>query len=124
MKQITFENVHYSWSNFGFGLTSSVESLVHFDQKMLRSLPYKRQFQAAITFEVNPDQHETRKLEYTVFEYLSAIGGLSSILVTVSQALGNLDDTHVYVTSAMIGHEDDDQDCNGRKKIEDDRDES
>lgn len=80
-------------------------------------LPYKRQFQAAVTFEIDPDKHEVRKIEYTLFEYLSAIGGLSSIFMSISQTLGHLDDAQVYVTSAMVSDEDGRKDRDGDNKI-------
>lgn len=68
-------------------------------------IPYSRKFQVAITFEIDLTLYEMTKIEYTVFDWLSAIGGLGSILFTISQAFGAFEDAQMYVTSAMIKDE-------------------
>ena len=69
---------------------------------MTRVIPYSRKFQVAITFEIDLTLYEMTKIEYTVFDWLSAIGGLGSILFTISQAFGAFEDAQMYVMSAMI----------------------
>ena len=68
-------------------------------------IPYSRKFQVAITFEIDLTLYEMTKIEYTVFDWLSAIGGLGSILFTISQAFGAFEDAQMYVASAMIRDE-------------------
>ena len=45
----------------------------------------------AITFEIDLTKYEMTRLEFTFFNWLSAVGGLGSIVFAVSNAAGSLD---------------------------------
>ena len=76
-----------------------------------RVLAYDRPFYIAVTFEINSTHYEVIRMELTYFDWLSAVGGLSSIIFSVSQLAGNLESAQMYATSAMFydDHSDDDQ---------------
>ena len=46
----------------------------------------------AITYEIDSTLYESHRIEYTYLDWLTAIGGFSSILFAVSQSVGALDD--------------------------------
>ena len=73
----------------------------------MRILPYIREFQVAITYEIDSTLYESHRIEYTYLDWLASIGGFSSILFAVSQAIGALDDAQMQVTSAMLVQEKD-----------------
>ena len=81
---------------------------------MSRTLPYARKFEVAVTYEIDSTQYESRKIEYTYLDWVAAIGGFSSILFAISNAVGALDNAQMQVTSAMLVPEiaDDDEDEN------------
>ena len=58
--------------------------------------------QVAVTYEIDPTLHEVVKMEFTFLEWLSLTGGLSSILFVASQSIGSLDDTSLFVLSALM----------------------
>lgn len=46
------------------------------------------------------------RMEFTFFDWLSAVGGLGSIVFAVSNAAGALDNAQMFVTSALLPPED------------------
>ena len=50
--------------------------------------------------------YEMTRMEFTFFDWLSAVGGLGSIVFAVSNAAGALDNAQMFVTSALLPPED------------------
>ena len=66
-------------------------------------MPYSRPFKAAVTYEIDSTKYHVIRFEFTVFDWLSAIGGLSSIILAISTTIGALESPQRYVASALIG---------------------
>lgn len=70
---------------------------------------YVRKFAIAITFEIDVTGYSIIRLEPTYFDLLSAVGGLSSILLAISQFVGLAKNTQLFVTSAMFRSDESDK---------------
>ena len=117
LKNMRFEKVQYHEKNFGIGFAQSEELLVNAVSTEIRTLPYKRQFQVAITYEIDSTEHVSIRIEVTALDWLASIGGLTSALLVCAQAIGALDDAQMQVTSAMLVQEkDDDDDSDFRRR--------
>ena len=68
-------------------------------------MPYKRNFQVAITFEIDPMMYELFRRDYTWFDWFASFGGVASLAFTITQCVSHLDDPHMFVTSALISEE-------------------
>ena len=111
VKKIKFTNVHYMAHNWGFG-SEVLEQIIKTVQQLTRILPYSRKIMVAITYEIDSTQYEQRRIEYTYFDWMAQLGGFSSILFAIANAVGALDNAQMQVTSAMLAQEkvDDDED--------------
>ena len=92
VKKLVFEDIHYTESTFGLGLTQKMIKIHNSKESFPRILPYKRPFQTSITFEIDLTLYELIKVEFSAFDWLSAIGGLTSIVAAFSQLIGNIED--------------------------------
>ena len=92
VKKLIFEDIFYSESTFGLGLTQKTLKIHNSKESLPRILPYKRQFQTAITYEIDLTLYELIKVEFSAFDWLSAIGGLTSIVAAISQVMGSIED--------------------------------
>ena len=93
VKKLVFHDIHYSEHTFGLELGQKKIKIHNSVESLPRILPYKRMFQTAITFEIDTTLYEVIKIEYSAFDWLSSIGGLSSIIFAISQAIGSLEDS-------------------------------
>ena len=80
-----------------------METIFKVIEKPVRVLPYARLFQIAVTFEIDSTKYEIVRLEFSFFDWLSAIGGLSSIVLGASTVISALESPQRYVTAALIG---------------------
>ena len=65
-------------------------------------MPYKNTYQLAITFEVDQNQYVVTRNDFTCFEWISNIGGLS-FLFNIGTIIASLvDDPSVFVTASMF----------------------
>ena len=102
-RNIQVEDVKYNYYNYGLGLYGSTETIFKVIEKPVRVLPYARLFQIAVTFEIDSTKYELTRLEFSLFDWLSAIGGLSSIVLGASTVISALDSPQRYVTAALVG---------------------
>ena len=90
-RNIQIEDVKYNTYNYGLGLYGELETIFRIIDQPNRVLPYARPFQIAVTFEIDSTKYEIIRLEFSLFDWLSAIGGLSSIILAVSSGIGALE---------------------------------
>lgn len=57
-------------------------------------------------------------MELSYLDWLSAVGGLSSIIFAVSQFFGNLESAQLYATSAMFYPDSDENEADRKLKDE------
>ena len=91
VRKIKITDVLYNYRNLGLGLWAQEEQIFAGIDLPTRILPYTRPFQSAITFEIDMTHYEMTRMEFTFFDWLSAVGGLGSIVFAVSNAAGALD---------------------------------
>jgi len=101
-RNIQVEDVKYNYYNYGLGLYRELETIFKIIESPNRVLPYLRPFQIAVTFEIDSTKYELIRLEFSLFDWLSAIGGLSSIILGASTIISALESPQRYVTSALI----------------------
>ena len=65
-------------------------------------LAYSRPFQIAVTFEIDLTHYEMIRMELSYLDWLSAVGGLSSIIFAASQMIGKLQSPQMHMTSALF----------------------
>ena len=93
----------YNYYNIGLGLYEWEEQIYQITDFPSRVLPYKdRDYAIAVTYEMETQEVNIFKLEPTFFDWLSAVGGLSSILFAISQLIGSIKSTQMFVTSSMM----------------------
>ena len=102
VKKIKNTDLHYNHRNLGLGLMKKSEKIVNTEDKPWRIIPYLRPFQTAITFEIDSTKYEMTRVEFTFFNWLATVGGLSSIALAITNAAGAFDNAQMYVTSALI----------------------
>ena len=102
--KVQIEDVKYNLYNFGLGLYAHQDTIFKVQSQPNRVLPYNRRFQIAVTYEIDSSRYEIVRVEYSFFDWLSAIGGLGSIILAVSKLVSALDSPQRYVTSALIGY--------------------
>ena len=90
-RNIQIKDVKYNTYNYGLGLYGELETIFKITEEPSRVLPYARPFQIAVTFEIDSTKYEIIRLEFSLFDWLSAIGGLSSIILAVSAGIGALE---------------------------------
>ena len=113
---IIVEDVNFIHYQFGLGLYETLETIFKIREKPVRILPYRRLFQVAVTYEIDSTKYEFFRLEFSFFDWLSSIGGLSSIILAVSTAIGALESPQRYVVSALIGKSKDDDTSSKKDK--------
>ena len=93
----------YNYYNIGLGLYEREKQIHKITDHPTRVLPYKdRNYVVAVTYEMETQEGTILRLEPTYFDWLSAIGGLSSILLALSQLIGSIKSTQMFVTSSMM----------------------
>ena len=65
-------------------------------------MPYKNNFQTAVTYEVDTTKYVLIRNEFKLLDWAANIGGLISIFLATSQLFHVLESPHYFVTSAMI----------------------
>ena len=78
------------------------ERIVNTEEKPWRIMPYLQKYQTAVTFEVDSTKYEMTRVEFTFFNWLATVGGLSSIALAFSNLAGAFDNAQMFVTSALI----------------------
>ena len=74
--------------NIGLIYGNSIkEPIFHSYDERTRELPYRNKIQSAVTFEMDSVKYEVIREEYTLLDWVAAIGGLGSILLGVAQTL-------------------------------------
>ena len=76
--------VKYLQNNLGLGLSDRKRNIFQSEQKGSRVLAYSRPFQIAVTFEIDLTHYELIRMEVSYLDWLSAVGGLSSIIFAAS----------------------------------------
>ena len=69
-----------------------------------------------MTFEIDSTYYEVNRIEFSFLDWLSKMGGLSSILLGISQFVGNMESAQMFATQSMFYPEDDGQDTDGSEK--------
>ena len=80
-----------------------------------RVLVYDRPFQIAVTFEIDSTSYEMNRQEFSFLDWLSKIGGLSSIILGVSQFVGNMESAQMFATSSLFYPGSDGEDDGGEE---------
>ena len=93
----------YNYYNIGLGLYEYDEWIHKITDFPSRVLPYKdRNYVIGVTYEMETQEGHIYRIEPTYFEWLSAVGGLTSILFAFSQLIGSFKSTQMFVTSSMM----------------------
>ena len=106
MRKIKTTDIFYNYRNLGLSLWAEQKQIFTGVDLPSRLIPYKRLFQTAVTYEIDMTHYEMTRKEFTFFDWLSAVGGLGSIVFAVSNAAGALDNAQMFVTSALLPPED------------------
>ena len=56
----------------------------------------------AVTFEIDLTHYEVKRMEFSYLDWLSAVGGLSSIIFAASNLIGKLQSPQMHMTSALF----------------------
>lgn len=103
MRKITATNVEYSGNRLGIDFNDvNRQKIFNNEQAPLRILNYRNNYQFAMTFEQENTLYEVVKSEYTVIKFLSNMGGLSSILLSIGAFVNYLDSPQVYIASDFV----------------------
>ena len=93
----------YNYYNIGLGLYEREEWIHKITDYPTRVLPYKdRDYVVAVTYEMELTEANIFRIEPTYFDWLTAVGGLSSIILAVSRIIGSIKSTQMFVTSSMM----------------------
>ena len=82
--------------------TRSQEQIFNPEPQTTRYLPYANKYQIAITYEVDPTQYQMERIDFTLFEWLSGIGGLGFMFRFCQLVVKWSDNPDLFVTSAML----------------------
>ena len=82
-EMITISEIEWDYWRIGFGIEGTdskrIETIFESRTQPFRFLPYMNTIQLAITFEIEPSQHVIKRQDFTIFEWISNIGGLTFI---------------------------------------------
>ena len=65
-------------------------------------MPYKNLWQVAVTYEVDPTLYDIERSDFTIFEWISNIGGLSFVSSVAAYVVSTADSPDTIVTTAML----------------------
>ena len=95
----------YRYRNRPFWASSTSRTFFA-DSVAKRIMPYKNLYQTAITYEIRDTETQYRRIEGGIGDFLSAIGGLNSILVVgiglLFKLLFGFNPADLFVTSELV----------------------
>ena len=65
-------------------------------------MPYLEKYQVGITYEIDSTQHNIERQDFTVFEWISNVGGLGFLFTGATVFVGWLNSPQLWITSAML----------------------
>ena len=100
--KVTVTEIQQSYYRFGFGFSTEFNSLIQNMNAQSRILPYDNDMVTSVTFEVESTKYLQARLEYSVLEYFSNLGGFGSLLLGISTILTVLESPQLFVASDII----------------------
>ena len=65
-------------------------------------MPYLEKYQIGVTFEIDSTKHDLERQDFTVFEWISNVGGLGFLFSGAAVFVGWLNTPQLWITSAML----------------------
>lgn len=65
-------------------------------------MPYLNLYQISVTYEIDAILYETERSDFTMFEWISNIGGLSFMSSLAAYVVSVADSPDMFVTAAML----------------------
>ena len=118
LKKIAVTEVKYHDKNLGLGVGRSTETIFQTHEKPSRVLIYDRPWQIAVTFEIDSTYYKLIRMELSYLDWLSSVGGLSTIIFGITQFMGNMESASMFATSSMFYPDSDGEEDSGKERKE------